>query len=116
MAATGPLVTPAELRDVLGNVQVEQEVLQRVCDAADRSLLPLLTDDDHSDGVTHANCHEAALTVAVQIWQARHAPGGQMVSADLGFIASPHLVGPGMVTRVHGVLGECLRHGGAVVA
>jgi hypothetical protein len=113
MAATGPLVTPDELRAVLGPVTAEREELQKVCDAVDQSLLPLLTDQDHS---LHENCREAGLTVAVQVWQARHAPGGQMIQADFGIQQSPHLLGPGLVSRVSGVLGPCLPYGGAVVA
>lgn len=113
MAATGPLVTPEELRAVLGSVAVEVEELQKVCDATDQSLLPLLTDEDHS---LHQNCREAGLTVAVQIWQSRHAPGGQMVQADFGVISSPHLLGPGLVSRVAGTLGPCTPYGGAVIA
>lgn len=118
MAAKGPLVTPDDLRPVI-DVPVEvvpDTELAKVCLAADQVLLPLMTDEDHSDPLMHANCHEAALTVAVQLWQSRHAPGGQMVGSDIGLIPTPHLAGPGLVTRVGGVLGPCLPFGGAVVA
>lgn len=118
MAATGPLVAPDDLRaqiDVPVTVVPDTE-LQRICDATDRVLLPLLTDEDHSDPVTHANCHEAGLTVAVQLWQSRSAPGGQMIGTDFGTIPTPHLGGPGLVTRVRGMLGPCELWGGAVVA
>lgn len=118
MAAKGPLVTVDDLRPVLDvpDTVVPDTELKQVCLAADQTLLPLLTDEDHSDPLTHANCHEAALTVAVQLWQARNAPGGHMVGTDLGMIPTPHLAGPGLITRVAGSLGACLRYGGAMIA
>jgi hypothetical protein len=118
MTATGPLVSPDDLRaviDVLPEVVTDEE-LDRVCVAADRILLPLLTNEDHSDPLLHANCHEAGLTVAVQLWQSRHAPGGQMLGTDFGAVPTPHLGGPGLVSRVRGMLGPCEPYGGAVFA
>lgn len=118
MVATGPLVLVDDLRVVLDTptTAVSDDDLQVICDAADRTLLPLLTDEDHSDPVLHANCHEAGLTIAVQLWQSRYAPGGQMVGLDLGAFPTPHLLGPGLISRVQGVLGPCTPYGGAVVA
>jgi hypothetical protein len=118
MTATGPLVTVDDLRAVIDTPAevVSDAELDRVCMATDRILLPLLTSEDHSDTMLHANCHEAAITVAVQLWQARHAPGGQMLGTDFGAVPAPHLGGPGLVSRVRGMLGSCERYGGAVVA
>jgi hypothetical protein len=118
MTARGPLASPTALRRVIdvSVAAVPDEELDRLCIAADRVLLPLLTDEDHSDPALHANCHEAALTVAVQLWQSRHAPGGQMLGTDFGAIPTPHLGGPGLVSRVRGMLGPCEPFGGAVFA
>ena len=88
--------------------------LQDVLDAVDGIIYPqLIPDVDHS---LHAWDREAALGMAVQVWQARHAPGGQMVGVDLNPQATPHLLGPGLLLRFHGLLSPCLAHGGAVVA
>jgi hypothetical protein len=116
MAATGPLVTVADLRAAIDTPasMVPDSTLQTICDVADRVLLPLLTDEDHSDPVDHAHCHEAALGVAVQVWQSRSAPGGQMIGTDLGSIPAPYLAGPGLVTRFRGLLGDCEPYGGGV--
>lgn len=109
MPATGELVTPAELRAVLGPVSAEDAVLEQVCRAADGVLLPLLRDGDWT---MNANCREAALAIAVQIWQARHSPGGQMVTLDFGTMTSPHLLGTGLIKRVQGLVGPYLQNAG----
>ena len=111
-------MTVETLRDLIDTpaTVLPDETLQSVCDATDRTLLPLLTDEDHSDPVLHANCHEAATTVALQIWQSRQAPGGQMVGLDFGAIPTPHLLGPGLISRVQAVLGPCTKFGGAMFA
>lgn len=110
------LVQPDALRAVLdvSAALVPDEELQSVCDAVDAAVLPLLT-----DGMAHvvgANCQEAGLGIAVQVWQARQAPGGSMVGADLNPMETPHLLGPGLITRFLGLLTPCMPTGGAVVA
>lgn len=110
-----PLVTPARLRATL-NVDehaVPDEELAAVTDAVNELLWPRLTDADHA---SHANCREAALGMAVQVWQARFSPGGQMMGGEFGAIISPHLLGSSLITRFGGLLATCLRHGGAVIA
>ena len=88
--------------------------LEKIITATEASLLPHLTDGvDHEP---HANCSEAALGMCVQVWQARHAPGGQMIGVDLMPQSTPHLLGPGLLMRFQGLLGPCLPWGGAVVA
>jgi len=109
MAATGPLVSVDDLRAVLGPVSADDAQLQQVCSAADGTLLPLLRDGDWS---LNPNCREAALAIAVQIWQARHSPGGQMVTMDFGTMTSPHLLGTGLVKRVQGLVGPYLQNAG----
>ena len=109
------LVDVSDLRTVLDvpEAAVPDEDLMEVIEAVEGSLLPLLKDEDHS---AHANCREAALGMSVQVWQARHAPGGQMVGIDLNPQMTPHLLGPGLLARFQGLLGPCTPYGGAVVA
>jgi hypothetical protein len=93
---------------------VEDKTLQGVCEAATAALVAhLKPEEDHS---THAADREAALTIAVQVWQSRHAPGGQMIGLDLTPQQTPHLLGPGLIMRVQGLVSDCLPYGGAVVA
>lgn len=110
------LVDIDRLREVL-DVSVEiitDEELTEVGQAIDDTLLPLLTAGvDHE---AHANCREAALGMAVQVWQSRHAPGGQMIGADLNIVQTPHLLGAGLVWRFTGLLTPCMPMGGAVIA
>lgn len=111
----GAFVDVADLRQVLdvpATIAPDEE-LEQVIAATEASLTPHLT-----DGVGHAphsNCSEAALGMTVQVWQSRHAPGGQMVGVDLNPQSTPHLLGPGLLMRFQGLLGPCLPYGGAVV-
>lgn len=110
------LVDIDRLREVLDldEAIISDAELTEVADAIDGSLLPLLVPGvDHS---AHANCREAALGMAVQVWQSRHAPGGQMIGADLNIVQTPHLLGAGLVWRFTGLLTPCLVNGGAVFA
>jgi hypothetical protein len=108
------LVTAADLADLLDISEIgHEDELEQVCSAATTVVLRALrTDVDHS---THATDREAAATVAVQIWQARQAPGGQMIGSDLMSYASPHLLGPGLMARVRGLTAPCALYGGLVV-
>lgn len=104
------------LRDVLNLDEdlVPDEELQVVAEAVEAALIPRLTPyEDGTNHRPHANCSEAALGMSVQVWQSRHAPGGQMLGSDMGPIQSPHLLGPGLVSRFGGLLTPCLRFGGA---
>ena len=110
------LVSVADLREVLDVTpdSVPDDELQQVCDAVDAAVLPLLTPEHASEA--HANCQEAGLGIAVQVWQARQAPGGSMVGVDLNPVANPHLLGPALVSRFLGLLSPCTPYGGVVVA
>jgi len=112
----GVLVDVDDFRKVLDvpDTIADDEELNAVIDGTEAALLPHLT-----DGVSHEphpNCSEAALGMCVQVWQARHAPGGQMVGVDLNLQMTPHLLGPGLIMRFQGLLGPCLPYAGAVVA
>lgn len=108
------LVSPAELATLLDIAEAGYETeLDQTCTAATTVVTRMLrTDVDHS---THAHDREAASAVAVQIWQARQSPGGQMLGGDMLAYASPHLLGPGLVARVKGLIAPCQLWGGLVV-
>jgi hypothetical protein len=110
------LVDVDSLRAVLdvSETNVPDDELQQVCDAVDAAVLPLLTGG--TAHVADANCQEAGLGIAVQVWQARQAPGGSMVGVDLNPIANPHLLGPALISRFMGLLSPCTPTGGAVIA
>lgn len=90
------------------------EDLTEVLDATEAALLPHLAEGP--DYSTNPSVREAALGMSVQVWQSRHAPGGQMVGVDLNPQQTPHLLGPGLLMRYQGLLGPFMRYGGAVVA
>lgn len=110
----GVLVKVDDLRQVLDIPETiaDDAALEKVIDATEDALTPHLSAGDHS---MHGNCTEAALGMCVQVWQARHAPGGQMVGVDLNPQSTPHLLGPGLLMRFQGLLGPCLPYGGAVI-
>ena len=110
----GSLVDVTEFRQVLDVPEAiaSDDELNAVIDATEAALMPHLTDEDHTG---HPNCKEAALGMSVQVWQSRHAPGGQMVGVDLNPQSTPHLLGPGLLMRFQGLLDPCLPYGGAVV-
>ena len=105
------LVTAADLAQILG-IPADTDGLAQVAGAADATVRGMLTVDEYHDD--HAPDREAALAVGVQIWQARQAPGGQMMNTDLGYYASPHLLGSGLYLRVKGLLVGCMPTGGVV--
>ena len=112
----GVLVDVDVLRETLDlpETVADDATLEAVIDGTEAALLPQLVDGvDHTP---HPNCSEAALGMTVQVWQARHAPGGQMVGVDLNPQSTPHLLGPGLLMRFQGLLGPCLPYGGAIVA
>jgi hypothetical protein len=107
------LITPTELAELL-DFSGDDTGLQQVCEAADAVVRRLL-DDEKGPHAQHAWDREAAGAVAVQIFQARQAPGGQMNGLDLGPIASPHLLGIGLSSRINGLIAPCRTFGGPVV-
>jgi len=98
------LVTPAELSTVLyldRDGLTDPELLERVCDAASELLLEHL---EHRDGgyLEVAPVREAALALAVDLWQQRVAPGGVVQAAD--FTPGPWRLGRSLITRYTGLL------------
>lgn len=55
---------------------------------------------------------EAATAIAVDMWQSRLAPGGQMNAVD--FTPGPYRMGKSLVTRVSGLIGQHMDTGGLV--
>jgi len=55
---------------------------------------------------------EAALAVAIEIFQQRTAPGGTIQSVD--FTPGPHRLGQALLTRVRGLLAPYMDMGGMV--
>jgi len=60
-----------------------------------------------TDYATVAEIREAALMLAVDIWQARQAAGGQAASID-GFAPSPFRMGNTLIARIRGLLANHL--------
>ena len=55
---------------------------------------------------------EAATAIAVDMWQSRLAPGGQINAID--FTPGPYRMGKSLITRVSGLIGEHMDTGGLV--
>lgn len=112
---TTSLVDVDQLRDTLDLDPdvVDDPTLQEVIDAVDGALWPRLSIRRVDPEDPPAAVREAALGMCVQVWQSRHAPGGQMLGGDMGVITSPHLLGPGLIARFGGLLAPYLHHGGA---
>jgi hypothetical protein len=55
---------------------------------------------------------EAATAIAVDMWQSRLAPGGQINAVD--FTPGPYRMGRSLITRVSGLIGEHMDTGGLV--
>lgn len=103
------LVTAAELAKVIGLPATDPAVISAAA-ASNEVITPYLTvglDIDHS---THMKDREAALAVAVDIFQARTAAGGQAVGLD--FQPLPFRMGAQLMSTVSGLLGTCIDQGG----
>jgi hypothetical protein len=75
------------------------ESLQSVCDTANTIITAYVVLEDDEEP---APVREAALTLAVDIWQSRVAPGGQLNAVD--FTPGPYRMGRSMLARVSGLL------------
>lgn len=105
------LITVADLRSVLGTGSLYADSdLQTVVDAADNLVEGIV--DAASYTAAPAELHEAALAIAVDIWQSRTAPGGQAVAVD--FTPSPYRMGRTLLQRVMGLLGPHLAVGSMI--
>ena len=86
------------------------DVRDQVAEAADDIVGSLLTTTAYA--AEPAACKEAALSVGVEIFQARTAAGGQAVATD--FSPGPYRLSVWMTRRVMALLGPYLNVGGMV--
>ena len=97
-----PLVTGQELADAL---ELDYDApldttLDQFAQAADDIVGALITTAAYD--VAPAPCKEAALTVGVELFQARTAAGGQPVASD--FTPGPYRLSVWLTKRVHALL------------
>lgn len=87
-----------------------QEPYDQVAEAADDIVAALITTGAYE--LEPAACKEAALAVAVEIFQARTAAGGQAVATD--FSPGPYRLSVWLTRRVMSLLGPYLNVGGMI--
>lgn len=105
------LVTGEELAEVLDlDYPISGEPFDQVAEAADDIVAALITTGAYE--LEPAACKEAALSVAVEIFQARTAAGGQAVATD--FSPGPYRLSVWMTRRVMALLGPYLNVGGMI--
>lgn len=106
------LVTGQELADALDLDYVDplDAVLDQVAEAAADVVGSLIT--DAAELAEPAACKEAALSVGVEMFQARTAAGGQPVATD--FTPGPYRLSVWMTKRVHALLAGYMKVGGMI--
>lgn len=111
------IISADELKAVLGvgnlyaDVDLEQVIL--AADAVIKAYLPV--NDDQGTAIDWADYPavvEAELTLSVDMWQNRVAPGGQMQAVD--FTPSPYRTGRTMIQRIIGLLAPYMDNDGIV--
>jgi hypothetical protein len=96
------LVLGVDLADVLDLDYVQDPgTYDTVAEAADAVVGALLTPAAYND--EPIACKEAALSVAVEMFQARTAAGGQAVATD--YSPGPYRLSVWMTKRVHALIG-----------
>ena len=114
MAAT-VYVTGQQLADTLGlsdDYDVDPDPFDQVAGAVDDLLHELLTkESQHSHG-DHYPEKEAALGIAVDLWQARTAAGGESVALD--FTPGPYRVSSAIIKRYSALLAPYMKMTGWV--
>jgi hypothetical protein len=106
------LVTGQDLADALDldyDAPID-DVLDQIAEAADDIVGSLITTAAYT--AEHAACKEAALSVGVEIFQARTAAGGQAVATD--FTPGPYRLSLWLTKRVMALLAPYLKIGGMV--
>lgn len=107
-----PLVTPEDLAKVIGLPATDPGVINAAA-AADELVTQYLVVLD-GDGKPiqhdqHPKDREAALNIAVSVFQARTAAGGQVVGMD--YQPLPFRMGRNLMDTVGGLLSNCLDQG-----
>lgn len=99
------LCTVSELKAALGSGSLYADAtLQEVCDATDVILLPMLTTTHVT--ATCAACQQAALMLALDIWQARQAVGQGTIGID--GTPMPYRLGNSLLGKIRGVIAHAL--------
>lgn len=98
-----PLVTAQELSRVIGLPPTDPSIVSSAQASDELISLYLTRDIDHE---LHAKDREAALSIAVDIFQNRTASGGQAVGLE--YVPMPFRIGPALLNTVSGLLGPCL--------
>lgn len=108
------LVPIEELKLVLGVGDLyPDEQLEQVAQAAEDVLVAYLRPlDDGETWEDYPEVREAALAIAVDLWQSRLAPGGQLNAVD--FTPGPYRLGRSLIGRVSGLVGRHLDVAGMV--
>jgi len=96
------LVTPEELSRVIGLPPTDPGIISSAAAACEVIEVYLITGVDHT---THASDREAALSIAVTVFQNRTASGGQAMGLD--YTPTPFRIGPALLNTVAGLLGPC---------
>lgn len=103
------LVTGEELADVLDMpYEGSEQTFDQVAGAADDIVAALITTGAYE--LEPDPCKEAALAVAVELFQARTAAGGQAVATD--FSPGPYRLSVWLTKRVHALLAPYLNVAG----
>ena len=96
------LVTPEELARVIGLPATDPGIISSAS-ASNEVITAYLTPNvDHDK---HTRDREAALSIAVTIFQNRTASGGQSVGLD--YTPTPFRIGAALLSTVSGLLGIC---------
>ena len=101
------LVTAEELARAIGLPSTDAAVMLSASASNELLTIYLTPDVDHT---LHPKDKLAALTVAVDIFQARTASGGQVVGLE--FQPTPFRMGASLLNTVSGLLGPCLDQAG----
>lgn len=107
-----PLVTAADLAKVIGLPATDAGVVS-AAEAADELvtsyLVPVDADGQPIPHDQHPKDREAALNIAVSVFQSRTAAGGQVVGMD--YTPLPFRMGRNLMDTVSGLLSDCLDQG-----
>jgi hypothetical protein len=99
----------------IGDLYPDTEI-ERITQAASNVILAyLIAEDADGDDIDYEEIPEvveATTAIAVDMWQSRLAPGGQMQAID--FTPGPYRMGRSLLTRVSGLLGKHMDTGSFV--
>jgi hypothetical protein len=99
----------------IGDLYPDPEI-ERITQAASNVILAyLIKDDEDGDPIDYEEVPEvveATTAIAVDMWQSRLAPGGQIQAVD--FTPGPYRMGRSLLTRVSGLLGKHMDTGSFV--